>query len=285
MQSREGTSVFYYQASANALGGFFEKPFERNIRTRAAAVLPAVGGYAAAYSEAFRVRDFVSFSSATVEVSGHTSANGFSIHSKSVVEDLNILGAVRAARVVGEVTVHYTPKGRRISFGEASFKKLRIGREDAHLRVNPALSGQRGSTAADDSALDFDTIQRIGSTQAKDLVKLIDRQESSDDDRWALNRYGWMQNEPNPGTAPGVDTYALCSLIDGIDGKILDGRSLGHVVEIPNIGRFFFGEVLISRTSVQLSMIRAELGCKVVGGVHVGMNGGGGHTVPPVSSN
>ena len=41
--------------------------------------------------------------------------------------------------------------------------------------------------------------------------------------------------------------------------------SYGHIVEIPGFGRIFLGELFVSRNSVQLVSIRAELGCPIKG--------------------
>jgi hypothetical protein len=52
-------------------------------------------------------------------------------------------------------------------------------------------------------------------------------------------------------------------------------------VEIPAFGRIYLAELLVSRSSIELTMIRAELGCAVTAEVAAGHTGVGGHTVPP----
>jgi hypothetical protein len=63
---------------------------------------------------------------------------------------------------------------------------------------------------------------------------------------------------------------------------MIPGRVLGHVIELPAFGRIFLGEVLASRDFIQVTMVRAELGCAVVGSTSGGVVTANGHMVPPV---
>ena len=76
-----------------------------------------------------------------------------------------------------------------------------------------------------------------------------------------VDRYGWMGSERKLGK----DGFVLCSLVDGVD-RAIPGRSFGHVMDIPDFGRIFLGELFVFPASVHLSMIRAELGCTDDGG-------------------
>jgi hypothetical protein len=80
------------------------------------------------------------------------------------------------------------------------------------------------------------------------------------------------------GTQP--DGFVLCSLVDGVDPAI-PGTLFGHVAEIPDFGTIFFGEIIAFPASVQLSMIRAELGCSTSGNVNAACAVVNGHMVPP----
>jgi hypothetical protein len=53
------------------------------------------------------------------------------------------------------------------------------------------------------------------------------------------------------------------------------------VIEIPDFGRIFLGELLVTPSSVQLSMVRAELGCAITAQVSGGSTGVRGTMVPP----
>jgi len=79
--------------------------------------------------------------------------------------------------------------------------------------------------------------------------------------QWALNQQGGTASEPQQGEGGAV----LCSLVDGFEGG--ERSSRGHIVDIPDFGRIILGELLVSRDSVQLVSIRAELGCPITGTV------------------
>jgi len=72
----------------------------------------------------------------------------------------------------------------------------------------------------------------------------------------------------------GIGTY-LCSVLERFEGEqAISGRGL--VVELPEFGRFVFGEVRRSRDCLQLTAIRADLGCPVKGKISICAVGGGG---------
>jgi len=99
--------LYYFQADANALGGFLEKPFEKIIPTLAPVSLPAVGGFASARSEAFTLDEIIRCSSAYTRVSGRENAKdgSVSILVTAVVEGLNLLEVVTARRIVAQVSI------------------------------------------------------------------------------------------------------------------------------------------------------------------------------------
>jgi hypothetical protein len=51
---------------------------------------------------------------------------------------------------------------------------------------------------------------------------------------------------------------------------------VGHIAHIPQFGRIYLGELLVTRSYVQLIALRAELGSVVNGQVTAGAVGGGG---------
>src|SRR5258705_13696669 len=114
MQS-SNEKLYYFRADANALGGYLEKPFEKNIRTIAPVSLPSVGGFAMARSEAFTLDEIVSCSSAYTRVSGREIGGSVSILVTAVVENLNLLEVVTARRIVSQVSISI-PKGAERQF-------------------------------------------------------------------------------------------------------------------------------------------------------------------------
>ena len=266
MQSFDVKKLYSFRADANALGGFLEEPFEKILPTLAPVSLPAVGGFASARSGAFNLDEIVSCSAAYTRVSGkqHNANGSISILVAAVVENLNILEVVTAERIVAQASITIEDDGGPcISFAGSRFDGLRVAGCENKPDLNPDLNGGLALTRAD--------IQKAGQAQAKRLIDCFKAGGDEDAYEWALKRHGWMTEEP-----PQEDGRTiLCSLVDGFGANSANGAR-GHIVEIPGFGRIIIGEVFVSRESIQLVAIRAELGCPVAGKISVCCSGGGG---------
>jgi hypothetical protein len=272
MQSeKEKDKGFYsFRADANALGGILKKPFHKPIPTLAPVSLPAAGGFAMARSEAFTLDNIVSCSSAYSRVSGQEEEDGsISILVTAVVEGLNLLEVVEAERVVAQLSILIPPdrKGLKVSTAGSRFEGLRLAGRPMDPQLSPRLHDREkerdeqgrahGATAGH--------LWEIGKEQAARVTNAFAGRHNA---AWAENRFKWMQTEEQ------TNTSVLCSLVDGFIPH--RPEHCGHVVEIPGFGRFFFGELLLTRDSAQLVSIRAELGCPVTGTVTINCAGGGG---------
>jgi hypothetical protein len=260
---------YSFRADANALGGFLQEPFQTNIPTLAPVSLPAVGGFALARSEAFTLAEIIKCSSAYSHVSGRENADGStSILITAVVEGLNLLEVVTARRVVAQIAISDPNNGapRRISLEGSVFEDLKLGGRECPPKLNPGLQ-QPLDSAGGNGALTWPAIEKIGRAQADTLIKGFQGWGAAALN-WIQKRHEWRARNPQPGSI-------LCSLVNEIEG----GGSTtccGHVVDIPNFGRITLGELRVSGDSVQLVMIRADLGCPVTGGVTISCAGGGG---------
>jgi hypothetical protein len=258
MQSRDKT--FYYQASASPLGGQMEQPFLRPIPSPASSALSAAGGFASSQSEAFNHENIVSFTAAHTRISGHEAPDGseFSTLVTTVVEGLNILEIVTAKRVVAQLAVAYPKNGnpRRIATAGSQFDGLRVGGYDAHPKLNGNLLH---------SPVDLTNIQGIGKRQSK----------AFQGSKWLTARYGWTGSRQKDQVG-----LTMCSLVTTLDPEI-PFSTAGHVIDIPDFGRIFLGELLVSHGFAQLSMVRAELGCNVHASLTVSVAGTGGTMMPP----
>jgi hypothetical protein len=260
---------FYsFRADANALGGFLEEPFEKNIPTLAPVSLPAVGGFAMARSEAFTLDEIVSCSSAYTRVSGRQHADGsVSILVTAVVEGLNLLEVVTARRVVAQLSISVPSDDgpTRFSLTGSRFEGLQLAGCECRPKLNPVLHqcGEGGRA----EALTWTDIEQVARAQAESLIQGFQgRQDGAHE--WAQKRHQWRTRDPQRGKV-------LCSLVDGFEGA--DPKaSCGHIVEIPGFGRIILGELLVTPDSVQLIAIRADLGCPVSGGLTICCPGGGG---------
>jgi hypothetical protein len=274
MQSFSKKSLYSIHADANALGGFLTEPFQRIIPTLAPVSLPAVGGFATARSEAFNLEEVISCSSAYTRVSGmeHQADGSISILVTAVVEGLNLLEVVTAERIVTQISISI-PKGgelARFSPSGSRFEGLRLAGRPASPKLNTDLQ-RDGGKERPGSSLDWREIHGAGREQAGRLIKSFKDRGQKDAFEWAEKRHGWMAKDP----VPKDGGYVLCSLVDGFEGTG-PGGGCGHIVDIPEFGRIFFGEMRVTRDSIQVVAIRAELGCPFKGKFGIAAGGGGG---------
>jgi hypothetical protein len=272
MQSEKDKAKGFYsfRADANALGGLLEKPLRQPIPTLAPVSLPAAGGFAKARSEAFTLDNIISCSSAHSHVSGQENEDeSISILVTAVVEGLNLLEVVTADRIVAQLSI-LIPRDRKrliVSTAGSCFEGLRLAGHPRDPKLNPTLQ-QRQAECDKEGVPQGATADHIGEIGKEQAGRVIDTFAGGYNAKWAEKRFKWMKK--NAASNAG----ALCSLVDGF---VTDGsKPRGHVVEIPGFGRFFFGELLVTRDSAQLVSIRAELGCPVKGKITINCVGGGG---------
>lgn len=276
----DAKKAFYFNAEASTLGGSIDQPFQRTIPTQASASLPVAGGHVTTRTEGFNFEEIISCRAAYTRVSGRQiQINGpWSTLMTSVVEGLNILDVVTAERVVAQLSVEYATDRRypQVSLAGAQFEGLKIGGFDAYPKMNSSLLMPSCAGDSSQGRLTFPDFQKTGREQAGKLLDNVQGSDNRDGYQWIVERYGWMASERETGD----DGFVLCSLVDSVEQEI-PGYSFRHVVEIPDFGRIFLGEMLVSPQSVWVSMVRTDLGCLVSGAVSVGSGGVGGHTVPP----
>ena len=247
-----------FRADANALGGFLREPLQKNIPVLAPVCLPAAGGFATARSEAFNLDEVVSVSSAYTLVSGRESREEGAISTlvTAVVEDLNILEVVTARRIVAQISVTSPLDGgpQRISLGGSRFEELRLAGRDATLAWNSRLLNLTPETRDAGSPFTWPSFRKSVGDQADTLVSGFKGHADKDASEWAKSRHGWKTG----------DGSVVCSLVDEVEASAAYS-TYGHIVEIPGFGRIFLGELFVTRDSVQLVSIRAELGCPITG--------------------
>ncbi|MDQ2834360.1 MAG: hypothetical protein M3Y50_11555 [Acidobacteriota bacterium] len=276
--------VFYFHTDAVSLGGFVEEPF-RYIPTPSSVALSSAGGSVRSRAGEFGFEDVISCRSSYTHTSGRPAKqNGpWTSRSTAVVEGLNILGRVTADRIVARIHMEHTEAGdgrRRISFAGTQFEGLRLDGKQLDLSLNQVLLPKHGrefDVYNEDESLDAElesaALWRTAHAQANAIAKGKDTPE------WARARFGWAAKKGNS-EAANEEGYAICSLVDRIDGAP-SGQVLAHSLELPEVGRFFFGEAVVFPHSLQLAMVRAELGCATTGQTVVAMARVNGSTCPP----
>ena len=279
MQSN-AKKVFYFHADANSLGGYIKEPFEGIIPGVSSVSLPAVGGYVTHRAKALNFKEIISCRSAYTRVSGRSMAEDgpWSTQVTSVIEGLNILEILTAERIVSQISVEHPREGNAasISFAGSHFERLRIGGKEVCPRLNPRLMGTGSEADNDASRIKWPVLLQTGQGQAREFARGVTESADRSGYEWALQRYGWMDEKREQRK----DGCVLCSVVDGLEGTA-PGKAIGHFVEIPDFGRIFLGEILAFPHSVQLTMVRAELGCNVQGQVSASSSHINGSTMPP----
>ena len=275
--------VFYFHADANSLGGFLQEPF-RYVPTPCSAALSSTGGHTTTEARDFSFEDGITVRKAYTHVSGRPAQqNGpWTQRVVSVLEGFSLFQRVTAERIVAQMFVEQPAPGkgpRRISFAGSHFSNLRIDGKSAHPVLDATLIpehhrevGAYNQDAPFDPELEWPALTGIARRQGAELLA------QKDIPAWGRERFGWVAAAREGET--GSEGYTLCSLVNQIEG-VSTGRSFGHVIDLPDYGRIFLGEVTVLPFSAHLTMLRAELGCKVsgmVGGPGVGSNG---TTMPP----
>jgi hypothetical protein len=265
--------TFYFQAHANSLGGHLQTPDKKVVPSQASVSLPAVGGHATTRTEAFNCDEIVCCRSAYTRVTGGQAdpEGHWSTLVTSVVEGLNILETFTVERLVAQVSVEHPRDGGNPAFSLAGcrFEGMRLGGHDVSPTLNPKLLGV-GSV----ERIEWPIFQQIGLEQAGKIVAKA-KAHPEKNARWVQDKFEWMTT-----AKPKADACVLCSLVDGIE-QAVPGRAFGHALEIPHFGKVFLGELLVCRSSIQLSMIRAELGCATTGHIGAAMADVSGGTYPP----
>jgi hypothetical protein len=271
--------IHYFHAEAHPLGGFIEQPFQKHIPSQASGSLPAVGGHVTTRSDAFNFEEIVSCRSAYSRISGsHDEDGSWWTLATSVVEGLNILEVVTAERIVAQISVQHPADGGspQISFAGSHFEQLKIAGSNASPAMNSGFQAPGRGAGGARKPIDWALFQETASQQAAKLVKGIEVDDDRDAFRSLTERYGWLASKRKPGAHECV----LCSLVDGVD-RAIPGKSFCHVVHIPHFGKIVLGEIVAFPASVQLSMIRAELGCATHGAMTAASAKANGGTVPP----
>jgi hypothetical protein len=267
--------VFYYHANASPIGGTFTRPAVHTAHSHGSSSLAQAGGHASARVSNYRIDGLISANEVYSEIYGSENAatGSWTTVVTAVVEGLNIFETVTADRVVAVLTVDHPFEGAhpRVSVVGSQFENLRIDGVTVTPLVNTTLVkplATGGAFPANALIEDQDLLARAD-RQGK---KLLTATSSLD---WLKERYGWIQSKADRERKG----YALCSLVDEVPGA-KPGRSLGHVVEVPDFGNVFLGELLSDHHTFRLTMIRVEMGCPVHGTISIGGGDSNGSTMP-----
>lgn len=278
----------YHHAEAKALSGDFLLPLKHVIEPQASAALEPAGGYLSQHALPFRSEGVVSYRAAHTQVAGNKDTkdgHGWSTVSTAVIEDLNILEVVTADRVVAQIFAEYPLEGYvpKISFLGTRFENLRIAGDLVTVKLDLNLVG-------DKPANDVHYTQKNEGFLARALGKcqrLCSLEGLPEHTRKTYERYN--QGAVVSGNSETRTETVECSLVNQIEGSF-PGKIYGHALFIPSFGTIHLATVKLihddfkngtpHKTTVELTMIDAKLGCIGHGNVAAGRSVTNGNTDP-----
>ena len=251
--------IHHYHADGSALGGIIKLPKSAFVPSQAEVSLAPSGGSTSDETGPLNFDDIVSCSGTETHASGseNLETGSWATLVTTIVSGLNIRNVLTADRVVAQISVEhprdgYTPK---VTFVGSEFGNLRIGGDPVKVVINDKIL----TPAAHYPAMPWTKNSAFHDTIRDQRRRVVEKGPIPD---WAAHLF--TNNDP----LDGFDQkgYFVCSLVDSIDGKI-PGESCGHLVKVPDVGTFIFGQLAVDHGSFRLVMIRAELGSPVTGSV------------------
>jgi hypothetical protein len=292
--------VHYFHANADAFGGRLDAPFEQVLPVLAPTSLPVVGGYASARHENFRIGELISIKKAYTQVAGVTTpgrdgqVGSFSTLATAVIEGLNVNNTFFADRLVVQIETDHPadlipderdPNGPgsvgyfpRVSLSGTNLVGLRLGTAELEpvLRLDLFNDGDR-SKYPTRSWLKSDRLRQFAQNQSEEIAKAATDHPRKD--RPFLSRL--LRRHENGGLNSDAKIEergnVVVSVVEdiGIKGPF-DGIKVSNMIELPQFGRIFLGELIVDNDSFDLTMVRLDLGCAAAGkaaGPHGSANG------------
>jgi len=259
--------VHYYHADASALGGHIRRPFDRPIPVQAAVSLPPVGGFVEARGckdpEESQVNSIVSFGNAYSHVSGSVNKDTGALTTMvtSTVENFNVLDTFTADRMVAQISLDHPPGGfiPKVNLIGTQFENVRIGGNRVEIILDLDICSHSNDGEYPDQRCMYDRqfLSKVGEQYRRinDTKSMPDWIEDRTVPQWVQERYQWDDSKD----ALSEKGYVLCSVVKEIRGKF-PGKHYHNIIEIPDFGKIFLGELIVDCGSFQLIMARLELG-------------------------
>jgi len=252
--------VFHYHASGLALSGSFTRPISRFIEVQAPTVLPTIGGYSHARVENFSLDHHLQFKAGYTHVAGSKQQIGdqelYTTLVTATVEGFNLLDVVTADRIVMRLSAyHALPDDEaHFSFVGCNIENLKIAGHPVEIEHNDRLFAH------------LDTFEKV----KKELETDKEFKRMAEDP--------FHSGTPSP-LSEGHGEL-LCSLVKKIKTNAPGVSVEGHALLLPDCGRIYLAEALLTSRKRTLTMLRFELGSPVAGSGVAGQGSGNGTPWP-----
>jgi hypothetical protein len=274
--------IYLYTAHGYGFGGRIDRPFQHVLDVHAGASLPTEGGYEVSRRENFRLNETISYTAAHTVVAGsrNDKDGSYTTLASSTIEGLNILDMVTADRIVARVASKQliTDEEPTITPIGSHFENLRIAGCPLEVELDTDLFNRFGT---------FESFRKAYEGDQQYLTRMQAvfpwRNPKFDVPDFLRERYNWFAGDKFP-ESKGI---VLCSLVKGFKtccGELKDNcgelKIYGNVIEVPQFGKVYLGEVMLKQYERQVTMLRLELGSPAAGATVGPTTGGGGATFP-----
>jgi hypothetical protein len=287
---------FLYHAFATGADGQITAPFQEIIPIQASCALSGNAGFGSSRVEGFRFHDIVSFASAHAVVAGSYSEEkkSFSSIATVTVEDLDVLGVVRADRIVCRVASSHPndpdnpDKPRSITFIGSHFDNLKIA--GYPLKVDLAMNrfGKLGTlaglrdaySAKNNEEMKRDPKRKPFYDEFNGFQDEFNRTcmvgHDKDDMPPQVKKYlPWAGWDPKAGI-PQRNGMISGSLVRNVEGLGSEVALYGHIIHVKGFGTIRLAEFHITDTERHLSMLQLNLGCSPDGDLGFATGAGNG---------
>lgn len=306
-------SQYMYHASAYGLMGDYQRPSQQSVPMQGSVVLPLHGGHVTQRMPKFALHGLVTFEEVYVEVGGsfdhcHDRETSYAL---AMIEKLNIAGMLTADRVVARMAA-YSPMDNHggehtFDITGSYFENLKIAGHPVEIKLSTDTFHQYDSYSSFNDAYEKGKVDhlllfhKLGDLEDKELAQLEEQYHalygmSRVVKRWKTEK-GKRKNAQPAGerkAKAGVTDDAIvgprhrywCSAAGHLDSSKVFGenseiKTHGPVICIPKFGVIRLAEMLITRDSRTLTMVRVEM-CSSGHGTTSGptTNTGGGTGFP-----
>jgi hypothetical protein len=274
--------IYLYNAHGYGFGGRIDRPFQHVLDVHAGASLPTTGGYEVSRRENFRLNEIISYTAAHTVVAGSRNEKdgSYTTLASSTIEGLNILDMVTADRIVARVASKQliTDDEPTITPIGSHFENLRIAGCPIEVELDTDLFNRFGTFSDFKKAYEADQQHR----ERMQAAFLWGKPKFEVPD-FLRERYNWFAGDKFP-ESKGI---VLCSLVKGFKtccGEFKDNcgqlKVYGNVIDVPQFGKVYLGEVMLKHHEREVTMLRVEMGSPTSGPASGPSGGGGGTTYP-----
>jgi hypothetical protein len=270
---------YIFHGRASGVAAHIRRPKDVLLPVQGCAALPVIGGHSECKIGPKKLSKLVSFKSALTSAHGDyvkaaegvaTTRGKLPFHKAAT--ETRVTARVRGLEILGRVHI------ADLSLGLVSHSAIGAAQPPIFLEGN-FIKGVR----IDDAMLKIELAEGFFTTHdTKDKLKAAHKKGLPEHHaRMFLPHKEGLEKVTSFPEANGIVKVTIVQSLEWVGKPHPTATIHGHVVEVPNFGKLYFGEMFITGDSRRLTLVRFQLGSPV-GGECVACDGEtNGSTVPP----